>query len=933
MNVQSETEAFSDHLHSVKYRGRGESFEQAMERIAQVLCEDNDHRKRLMDILMDRRFLPAGRVQSGAGSEKEVTCFNCYVAGTIEDHLVGKGSIMDRATEAARTMKMGGGIGFDFSSLRPKGALIEKLDSMSSGPISFMGIFNAIGLAISSAGHRRGAMMAVLRVDHPDIEAFIEAKQNEHALTGFNVSVNITDDFVKALEADTDFDLLWNYEPQESVNARDLWNRIMRSTYDYAEPGVLFMDQANRMNNLYYCETMSATNPCVTGDCEVLTSEGPRTVLSLVGKPFTAIVNGEPHRSEGFFQTGVKPTYRLETVEGHHCRLTEDHKVLTDSGFVPAKDLNDSHRIVMNGESSWGGEGTYDEGYLLGLLMGDGWFGGDGKATLGVWGSTNDGYKGIVERATAAFNALGYSRPADDIWRPVMREGKVSEWRASSTFLTRLAERFGVRRGNKIITEKIREASSDFHRGFISGMFDADGTVVGSRSDKGQSNDGAALRIGQANLDTLEFIQATLANLGINSALYKNRKAAGHHDFPDGKGGTKPYFTKAMHELSVAGINAVKFAEMIETHDSRKKEKLGEALDRYSRGPYKDKGLRLKSLIRDGIEPVYDCTVPEVSRFVCNGIIVHNCSEQILPPHGACLLGSFNLTRYLTETDNGRWLNLQRLENDIPVVVKAMDRVTDISLYPLDEQQKEAISKRRMGLGVTGVANALEHLGHKYASPKFLTILRKTMAVLRDCAYAASTEIAREKEPFPMFDRDLYLRGNFVRDLPIHIRRGIAKHGIRNSHLTSIAPTGTISLCAGNVSSGIEPVFAHRMKRKVFFPEGQREVEIVDYGVRKLGVEGKTTSDCTVNDHLNVLKTVVPYVDSAVSKTVNIPSDMPFDDFKEVYRKAHAFGAKGLSTFRIGGERAGIMEDASESESEGDGVSCELDEHGHLSCE
>ena len=568
----SETEGFSDHLHATKYREKNESFEQSMERIAGALCGGDDHRKRFTEILLDRRFLPAGRVQSSIGSQKETTAFNCFVSGKIEDHLVGKGSIMDRATEAARTMKMGGGIGFDFSSLRPGGAPIEKLDSMSSGPISFMGIFNAIGLAISSAGHRRGAMMAVLRVDHPDIEPFIAAKQNEHALTGFNVSVNITDDFVKALDNDTDFDLLWDYEPtKKPVNARNLWDRIMRSTYDYAEPGVLFMDQANRMNNLYYCETMAATNPC---------------------------------------------------------------------------------------------------------------------------------------------------------------------------------------------------------------------------------------------------------------------------------------------------------------------------------------------------------------------------SEQCLPPYGACLLGSFNLTRYLTDTDNGRWLNLQRLENDIPVVVKAMDAVTDISRYPLEEQKEEALSKRRMGLGVTGVANALEYLGHKYASPKFLALLKKTMTTLRDCAYTASMELARsKKEPFPMFDRDLYLRGNFVRDLPIHIRRGIAKHGIRNSHLTSIAPTGTISLCAGNVSSGIEPVFAHRMKRKVFFPEGQREVEIVDYGVRKLGVEGKTTSDCTVNDHLNVLKTVVPYVDSAVSKTVNIPSDMPFDDFKEVYRKAHAFGAKGLSTFRIGGERAGIMEDASESESEGDGVSCELDEHGHLSCE
>ena len=250
---------FFDHLHYTKYRLEEENFEQSMRRIADALCQ-GDLRKRFFEILMERRFLPAGRIQSSIGAGRETTAINCFLSGTINDHLTGPGSIMDRSNEAAKTMKMGGGIGYDFSTLRPRGAAIESLGSMSSGPVSFMGIFNAVGLAISSAGHRRGAQMGVLRVDHPDIEEFIEAKQNEHALRGFNISVGVTDDFMKALENDDDFDLLWDYVPVRTVRARELWDKIMESTYDFAEPGVLFLDTANRMNNLYYCETYAATN-------------------------------------------------------------------------------------------------------------------------------------------------------------------------------------------------------------------------------------------------------------------------------------------------------------------------------------------------------------------------------------------------------------------------------------------------------------------------------------------------------------------------------------------------------------------------------------------------------------------------------------------------------------------------------------------------
>jgi ribonucleoside-diphosphate reductase alpha chain len=261
--VHGPTLPISEEIHASKYRGTGESFREAMNRVASALGDGPEHFHEFRDILLDMRFMPAGRVQTAMGSLKSVTPYNCFVSGTIEDSFVeGHGSIMQRALEAAKTMRMGGGIGYDFSTLRPKGALIKKLQSRSSGPISFMDIFDAVCRCVASSGHRRGAQMGVMRVDHPDIEDFIHAKQNATRLTGFNVSIAITDEFMEAVQAGGSFDLRYGREVYKTVDAKALWEMIMRSTWDWAEPGVLFIDRINSQNNLYYCETIAATNPC-----------------------------------------------------------------------------------------------------------------------------------------------------------------------------------------------------------------------------------------------------------------------------------------------------------------------------------------------------------------------------------------------------------------------------------------------------------------------------------------------------------------------------------------------------------------------------------------------------------------------------------------------------------------------------------------------
>ena len=528
--------ALSEELDQIKYRQTGEDFYSKVVRIADALKDSPEHFEEFKDALRHMRFLPAGRVQNAIGAARQTTAFNCYLSGPIEDSME---SIMLRATEAAETMRRGGGIGYDFSRLRPRGDRIKSLDSMSSGPVSFMGIFDAVCQTIASSGHRRGAQMGVLRIDHPDIEQFISAKHNSDKLTGFNISVGVTDEFMEHLTSRKPFPLRFDGKVYKEVDPVALWDMIMRSTFDWAEPGVLFIDHINNKNNLYYCETIEATNPC---------------------------------------------------------------------------------------------------------------------------------------------------------------------------------------------------------------------------------------------------------------------------------------------------------------------------------------------------------------------------GEQPLPPFGACLLGSFNLVKYVIDGD----FDYNLFTGDIHNAVRAMDNVIDRTIYPLPEQEKEAKAKRRMGLGVTGLANAGEMLGYPYASERFMTWAEEVLTMLRDTCYYASAKLAKEKGPFPLFNKDKYLKSQFIKTLPYDVQVMIEEHGIRNSHLTSIAPTGTISLTADNVSSGIEPPFSHYYDRTVQQFDGHQIERVMDYAYSQ-GVAGRTANEISADEHVDVLILASQYVDSAVSKTCNVGDNVTYDEFKELYVKAWTYGCSGITTFRAAGKRYGIL--------------------------
>lgn len=499
---------------------------------------------RFFDAISDFGFLPAGRILAGAGTGREVTLFNCFVMGRIEDDLA---SIFDNVKEAALTMQQGGGIGHDFSTLRPKGALVRSIGADASGPVNFMDVWDAMCRTIMSAGARRGAMMATMRCDHPDIEAFIDAKSDPGRLRNFNLSVLVTDAFMDAVARDAPWPLEFEGRVYREIPARALWDRLMRATYDYAEPGVIFIDRVNRQNNLGYLETIHATNPC---------------------------------------------------------------------------------------------------------------------------------------------------------------------------------------------------------------------------------------------------------------------------------------------------------------------------------------------------------------------------GEQPLPPYGACLLGSINLTQFVTRPFTAQAaIDLAALEERVRTAVRFLDNVIDVSNYPLPAQRREAKSKRRIGLGLTGLADALIMMDVRYGSERAVELAGAWMGAISRAACLASSEIARDKGAFPLFEAERYLERPHIAALDPDVRKAIAKHGIRNGCLTSIAPTGTISLFAGNVSSGIEPVFDFRVRRRILDGSGvAREEVLEDFAYAAYVRDGGdpaslpeafvTAGDLTPGEHLRMQAAVQRHVDSSISKTINCPVEMPFADFMSVYREAYDLGLKGCTTYR-----------------------------------
>ena len=968
----AEQQAISRDVLAEKYFKPGEtSLEQLYGRVARALASVEKPELRAE---WEQKFLAnlyagaigAGRIMSAAGTDIQATLINCFVqpvGDAIQGHDdEGYPGIYEALREAAETMRRGGGVGYDFSRIRPKGAYVKGTASMASGPCSYMNVFDQSCSTVESAGARRGAQMGVLRIDHPDVLEFITAKRTPGRWNNFNVSVGVSDAFMQAVADGSDWELVHKAMPGPKVMdkgayqradgqwvyrklpARELWDTIMKSTYDFAEPGILFLDQIGRDNNLNYTEKIEATNPCVTADTWVMTSEGPAQVAQLIGKTFEAVVDGAayPVLSRGFFRTGHRPVLELRTVEGHAMRLTCDHKVrrvatrtryIMRTEWVQAQDLQPGDEVALHNHRTmdgWDGEGTEAEGYLLGLLVGDGVLKAD-RAVLSVWderfksvanGASSPTPTGVMVAALAAAQTLPHRVDFAGWQRPLADRGEV---RMASAPLRDLAVRYGMAPGAKGLTPALECTSSAFHAGLLRGLFDSDGSVQGTQSK------GVSVRLAQSDLANLQAVQRMLLRMGIASKLHDQRRPSGTRMLPNGQGSQGLYVVAAQHELVISGDNLAEFAERVGFSDEAKADALERALRGYQRRLNRERFVAtVEGLTPDGYEDVYDVTVAEVHAFDANGLYVHNCGEQPLPPYGCCDLGPIILTNFVRHPFGAGGepaFDFDAFERVVATQVRALDNVLDVTFWPLEQQRAESAAKRRIGVGFTGLGNALTMLKLRYDRAEGRDMATQIARRMRDAAYRASVELAKEKGAFPKFKADGYLaKGTFASRLPADIQADIRQHGIRNSHLLSIAPTGTVSLAfADNASNGIEPAFSWGYQRNKREADGSKSAYTVEdhaFRLYRSLIDSQVTPDnaaslpeyfvnaleMTAQEHVAMMQAVQPYVDTSISKTVNIPEDYPYEDFKNLYRQAWEAGLKGLATYRPNSILGAVLE-------------------------
>ena len=529
--------------------------------------------------------------------------------------------------------------------------------------------------------------------------AFIQSKEDGRHLNNFNISVAVTEEFMEKVASGADYDLVNPRTGQVAgqLNAREVFERMTQLAWSTGDPGIVFLDRINRDNPNPQLGDIESTNPCVTADTWVQTSVGPRQVRQLVDVPFVATVDGQSYDTDhrGFFRTGRKPVLRITTKEGHSLRLTDDHPVLKIVGktryrlehaWTKAGDLRPGDEIQLHDHrhrSKWTGAYSESDGYLIGLLIGDGTFKQD-KAVLSAWpgemstdaGTQPSGALAVMERAVSATQTL--ARRSDfSGWIPVAGRG---EYRLSLGAVRTLALELGMVPGSKRVTETMEQASSEFYVGFLRGFFDADGTVVGSQQK------GVSIRLAQSDVSRLDAVQRMLLRLGIASRIYRERRSFGHRWLPDGRGGHRLYPVRSQHELVISGENMARYSELIGFADSEKRAKLATLLDGYKREMNRERFVaKVESIADDGYADVFDVAVPGVNAFDANGIYVHNCGEQPLLPYESCNLGSLNLARMVNYSDDDVAIDWQRMAEVITTAVHMLDSVIDMNEYPIPE--------------------------------------------------------------------------------------------------------------------------------------------------------------------------------------------------------------------------------------------------------
>ncbi len=931
-------------------------------------------------LLTSKKFFPNSPTFTGAGTPLGQLAA-CFVLPITDDMGRDASGIFQTLRDAALIQQTGGGNGFSFSRLRPKGGLVKSSAGQATGPVGFLRVYDHAFGEIAQGGTRRGANMGVLRVDHPDVEEKECSKTDENAITNFNISVGITDAFMQAVKDDADWDLVFpdiadpryrNFSGTldearaqglplrvyKTVRARDLFDKIVTQAHHNGEPGVLFLDAANRSNPVPHLYQLESTNPCVTGDTLIYTDRGLRRAdeLAAEGIPVRVAVDARFGtdallQATHVFPTGVKPVYRLLTREGYELRLTEDHRVMTTRGWVEARHLQPGDRVhLLNRMGGFGAGGTQEEGQVLGWLVGDGTinmiravlsFFGEEKRELAPF------FAGVVNRIVAQPD----QRRAYPVG--VVQIEDRDEARVASDRLRAFAERHGLTDNKFQVPAAVLAGSQDMQRGFLQALFTADGQV----NDGGEK--GCSVRLSSSHLLLLKDVQRLLLNFGIASKIYENRRQAGYRLMPDGRGGSKEYYHLAQHELVISKSNLIAFANEIGFMSQAKQNKLTDYLARKTRGPYQETFLATVLAVEpDGIEAVYDLHQPDTHSFVANGLVVHNCGEQWLGPYENCCLGSVNLNEHCGPDGTVDW---ETLRQSVELATIFLDDVVEGNAYvPAVPQLKEAAHRvRRIGLGIMGLADLMYHVGVRYGSEEGQEFGAQVMEFVRYHAMKTSIELAKSRGPFPAIEGSIYDKANMrwtpPRPITPYTRNwgrpdvdwdpivaGILEHGIRNGAQTTVAPTGTIATVAGCEGYGCEPVFALAYIRHVndngkdlqltyasprfdaalkaagLGEEKRQEIveTVMKYGTCQ-GIEELpesirhtfvVSSDITAEEHVRMQAALQAFVDNSLSKTVNFPEGASVEDVAKAYQLAWELGCKGITVYVTGSRDKVVLE-------------------------
>ena len=924
------------------------------------------------------------------------------------------GGIIDAARKVADDAKLGLEPRIDLSRMRPEGAPIKGSGGTSSGPVSFLleifdnflewsnrgaeqsGPINTLRFVyapvlrvVRQGGTRRGAGMATISIEHPDVLDFLTAKDldreaAEGDISTFNISILVTEKFWDTLQRDA----LWHVGVQDvpgkyalhpqaepytgtlptlpdreedgargvpvyttasngkidptdtrpGLPARWLWDQIAQHAWSTGEPGLIFVDRINQysaLKNLGKRYEIRSTNPCVTADTWVSTAMGARQVQHLIGKDFCATVNGESFNARGgFWLTGVKPVLKVTTRRGYELRLTDNHQLLKvvrqtrdtqETQWVETGTLIAGDRIMLNDHrdvTPWSGAGNRSEGWLLGSLIGDGTFITDKArpmAALGFWGEERHAL------ADAAQGALSRMGAVKKLWRS--DDEQRARIRLSSEALAELAAKYGVVHGHKTLTDQIEQGGFEFYRGVLQGLFDADGSVQGTQAK------GVSVRLAQSDLTLLKRAQRMLARLGILSSLHTERRPAGTHTLPDGKGGAAQYAIQAQHELIVSGSNLHTFAQLVNFRDARKAAQLNDRLAAYTRDLNRERfSDEIVSIQPDGEEAVYDVTVQDVHAFDANGILAHNCGEIPLTVGEPCDLGAINLAAYVKDSR----FDETAFRTDVRTAVRFLDDVLDVNVFALEDNRVASQDLRRLGLGVMGLADALIKLGLRYDSDTGRRVIYDIMSALREEAIAESENLGQERGVYPVYERHA--------DKVPHAPR-------RNVAVLTVAPTGTTSMLMG-VSSGIEPVFSPFIWRKIgseyrallapLFvelletypapdgmqdPQGNWNWDKVTEAVSEnhgsvvglpfipdaLQQVFVCAHDIKPVDHVRMQGVVQCAFDAegfaanSLSKTINLPNSATLQDVQDAYSEAYRTGCKGITVYRDGSRQFQVL--------------------------